>query len=225
MESSALRNVKVLITSGPTREYIDPIRFISNASSGKMGIAVAREALSRGAEVTIVQGKGTARPPKDAKVINVETTEEMCDAVVKELQQGEFDVFVAAAASADYGPAKREEDKIPSKQEGLVIPLKPTPKVIEYARRVAPDVFLCAFKAEANVARDVLIARAYDRLKEVGVDLIVANDIGKPGCGFAVDTNEVYIVDAAKEVVHVPITTKRRIAARVLDIIGDRIKK
>ncbi|UZE92992.1 MAG: phosphopantothenoylcysteine decarboxylase [Candidatus Nealsonbacteria bacterium] len=225
MKSSALRNLKVLITAGATREYIDPIRFISNASSGKMGVAMAQEALDRKAKVTIVWGKGTAKLPKNAKVINVETTKEMCRAVVKELKEENYDVFVATAAAADYTPVKKKGSKIPSKQKGLVIPLKPTPKVIERARKVAPRVFICAFKAEVNVSKKMLIEKAYNRLKEVELDLMVSNDIGKEGCGFGVDTNEVYIINSTKKIVHFAINTKQKIAAGVWDVIYSKIKE
>ena len=96
-----MKNLKILITAGPTREYIDPVRFLSNPSSGKMGIALAEEAMSRGADVTIVYGRGTALPPTKAKVINVETTQEMCAAVINELKNKKYDVLIAAAACAD----------------------------------------------------------------------------------------------------------------------------
>lgn len=210
MTGSCLKGTKILITAGPTREYIDPIRFISNPSSGKMGIAIAEEALDRGADVTIVYGKGTAKPPETAKVINVETTEEMSEAV---------------AACADYKPFKKEEEKIPSKQKGLIIPLEPTVKVIEEARKVDQDIFLCGFKAESKVPVEVLIERTSTRLKEVGVDLMVANDISNPGSGFAVDTNEVYIVGADNQVTHVSMCTKREVARKILDMIAAKIPK
>lgn len=218
-----MRNLKILITAGPTREYLDPIRFISNPSSGKMGIAIAEEALALGADVTVVYGKGIVEPPKGARVINVETTEEMSDSVVNELKNRDYNIFIAVSASADYGPLKTEKRKIPSKQESLVIHLKPTPKIIEHARKVSQNIFLCAFKAEANIPPDELIEKAYKSLKEVEIDLIVANDIGKPDCGFEVDTNEVYIIDDKRDVTYIPLTSKREIAKKVLDIITERI--
>ena len=215
--------MKVLITAGPTREYIDPIRFISNPSSGKMGIAIAEEALDRGSDVTVVYGKGTAKPPEDAKVINVETTEEMCNAVVNELKSKDYDIFIAVAASADYSALIPEDKKIASKQDSFSVYLKPTPKIVEHAKRVKPGIFLCAFKAEANVTENELIEKAYNRLKEVGMNLIVANEVGKPDCGFEVDTNEVYIIDANKKIIHVPVDTKRNVAAKIFDVIVDKI--
>jgi len=224
-ETSTLKGARILITAGPTREYIDPIRFISNPSSGKMGVAIAEEALAKGATVTIVYGKGTAKPPDAAKVVDVETTEEMCDAVLKELEETDYDILIAAAASADYAPLKKEAGKIPSKQESLVISLRPTVKIIEESRKVDKDIFLCAFKAESNIPKDVLIERAYDRIKQVGLDLIVANDVGKPERGFGVNTNEVYVIDANKEIVHIPLHTKNEIAAGILDIIDGKISQ
>lgn len=224
-KSSSLKGVKVLITAGPTREYIDPIRFISNPSSGKMGIAIAEEALARGASATIVYGKGTAKPPAGAKVIDVETTEEMAEAVVRELEETHYDMLIAAAASADYAPVQKATEKIPSKQPGLVIQLKPTVKIIEEARKVDKDIFICAFKAETNIPKDVLIDRAYQRLKQVGLNLIVANDVGKPGHGFSTDTNEVYIIDADREVTHVPLGSKNEIAAKILDAVEGKMRR
>ncbi len=214
-----MKNLKILITAGPTREYIDAVRFISNPSSGKMGIALAEKALSCGADVTIVYGNGTALPPAKAKVINVETTHEMCDAVINELKNEKYDVLIAAAACADYRASEKKDCKIPSKQENLVINLKPTPKIIEEVKKVLPDIFLCAFKAEYNLSNEELIEKAYERLKEVGFDLIIANDIGKPGSGFTTDTNEVYIVNKNKKVVHVPLNSKHNVAGVILETI------
>jgi len=225
MKSASLKGIKIIITAGPTREYIDPIRFISNPSSGKMGMAIAEEALARSADVTIVYGKGTVKPPVAARVIDVETTEEMSEAVVKELKGRHYDILIAAAACADYKPAKKEDEKIPSKQKGLVIRLEPTVKVIEEARKVDKNVFLCGFKAESGIPAEVLLARTSTRLKDVGANLMVANDISNPDSGFMTDTNEVYIVDTENRVTHVPTCTKREVAAKILDTITSKIHK
>ncbi len=213
-----MKGLKILITAGPTREYLDPVRFLSNPSSGKMGTALAEEALSLGADVTIVYGRGTALPPTKAKVINIETTKEMLDAVVNELKNEKYDVLIAAAACADYRPINKEKGKISSKQAELVINLIPTPKIIEEARKVSPDIYLCAFKAESNLSAKELIGRADKRLKEVGLDLIIANDIGKPGSGFTTDTNEVFIINN-RESIHVPLVSKKEVAYNILEII------
>ena len=155
-------------------------------------------------------------------MINVETTGEMCREVVKELKNEKYDVFIAAAACADYRPVKKESGKIPSKKENLVIQLESTPKIIEEARKIDPNIFLCAFKAKCNLSEKELIEKSYGRLKEIGLDLIIANDIGNPGCGFVSDTNEVYIIDAKRNITHIPLTTKREISAKIINQINLR---
>lgn len=217
---------RVLVTAGPTLEYIDPIRVITNKSSGKMGIAIAEEALSRGAEVTLVYGPGTATPPREAKIISVETSQEMYKAVVSELKSKKYDVAVAVAAVADWAPEKKFEYKVPtSTNTELTVKLKPTPKIIDAVKKVSPDIFLVAFRAESNLSDEELIQSAYDRLKKAKADLITANDTGRKGVGFAYDTNEVFIVDTNKKVVHVPLATKREVAKRLFDVIINKLEE
>jgi phosphopantothenoylcysteine decarboxylase/phosphopantothenate--cysteine ligase len=190
-----------------------------------MGIAIAEEALARGAKVTIVYGKGTAKPPETATVINVETTEEMSKAVSSELKKRKYDILIAAAACADYKPIKKEAEKIPSKQKSLTLLLEPTVKVIEEARKADKNIFLCGFKAETKVSPEILIERTSARLKDVGANLMVANDISNPGSGFMVDTNEVYIVDAKGHVTHVQMSSKREVAAKIIETIIAKLYK
>ena len=216
---------KVLVTAGPTLEYIDPIRIIANKSSGKMGVAIVEEALSRGAEVTVVYGPGTAIPPVGAKIVSVETSQEMYEVVVSELKSKKYDVGIAVAAVADWTPEKKYEYKVPTRIETeLIVKLKPTPKIIDAVKKVSPDTFLVAFRAEYNLSDEKLIQSAYKRLKKAKADLIAANDIGRMGVGFACDTNEVFIVDANKKVVHVPLATKREVAKRLFDVIIHKLK-
>ena len=220
-----LARTRVLITAGPTLEHIDPVRVMTNKSSGKMGVAVAREALNRGADVTLIYGPGTAMPPSDAKVIPVETTEEMLDAVVSELRSKKYDVVVAAAAAADWRPKKSFDYKVPTSDVSeLSVKLRPTQKIIDAIRKINTDVFLVPFKAECDLSDEELVERGYRRLVEAEADMIVVNDVGRGGAGFEVDTNEVFIVDKEKKVVHVPLTTKREVARRILDVITEKIK-
>lgn len=220
-----IAGLRLLVTAGPTIEYIDPIRMITNKSSGKMGIAVAVEALRRGAEVTLVYGPGTVSPPKDARVINVETTSEMHQAVISELKSTQYDVFIAAAAAADFTPKKVYDHKVPTHTKPeLALRLKPTPKMIDEVKKVSPDTFLVAFRAEYKLSNNELIESAYERLKASNADLIVANDVGREGAGFKADTNEVFIIGKDKEVVHVPLTSKQEIARKLLDLILLKIK-
>ncbi len=220
-----LAGIEVLITAGPTLEHIDPVRVMTNKSSGKMGVAVAREALNRGADVTLIYGPGKALPPSDAKVIPVETTEEMHDAVISELKSKKYDVVVAAAAAADWRPEKSFDYKVSTGDVSeLLVKLRPTRKIIDAARKINTDVFLVPFKAEYDLSDEELVECGYRRLVEAEADMIVVNDVGRNGAGFGVDTNEVFIVDKEKKVVHVPLTDKREVARRIFDVITEKMK-
>jgi len=217
--------MKILVTAGPTLEYIDPVRVITNKSSGLMGVEVTREALLRGAEVTVIYGPGTATPPKEARVIRVETTKEMYEAVVSELKSQKYDVVIATAAAADWMLKKHFDYKVPTRETfTLDVKLEATPKIIDVVKKISPKAFLVPFKAEYNVSDKELIKNAYQRLKEAKADLIVANDVARKGVGFGVETNEIFIVDKKRRVVHVPLTTKRQTAKNLLDVIAKRIK-
>ena len=221
-----LAGTKVMVTAGPTLESIDPVRVIMNKSSGKMGVAIVEEALSRGAEVTLIYGPGTAIPPGGAKKISVETTQDMYEAVVSELKSRRYDIVLAVAAVSDWTPKKKYEYKVPTHtQPELTVKFKATPKIIDAVKKVSPDTFLVAFRAEYGLSDEDLIQSAYERLKKAKSDLIVANDIGRKEVGFRYDTNEVFIVDVDKKVVHVPVTTKRKVAKRLFDVIVDKIKQ
>ena len=216
---------KVLVTAGPTLEYIDPIRVMANKSSGKMGVAIVEEALSRGIEVTLVYGPGTAVPPVGAKIVSVETSQEMYEAVVSELKSKKYDVVIAVAAVADWAPEKKYEYKVPTSiKNELTVKMRPTPKIIDSVKKVSPDTFLVAFRAEYNLSDEELIQSAYKRLKKAKADLVAANDIGRKGAGFESDTNEVFIVDTNKKVVHVPVAAKREVAKRLFDVIVNKLK-
>jgi len=216
---------KVLVTAGPTLEYLNPMRVITNRSSGKTGVAIVEEALSRGAEVTIVYGPGTAKPPVGARTISVETTQEMYEAVVSELKSKKYDVMIAAAAVADWTPERKYQHKVPTSiGNQLTVKLDPTPKIIDVVKKISSETFLVAFRAESNVSDEQLIQSAYKRLKKAKADLITANDTGRKGVGFSYDTNEVFIIDHNKKVIHVPLTTKRKVAKNLFDIIINKLK-
>jgi phosphopantothenoylcysteine decarboxylase/phosphopantothenate--cysteine ligase len=214
---------RILITAGPTRSYLDAFRYITNPSSGKMGVAIAENALARGADVTIVYGPASAKPPRGAKIIPIETTEEMLDAVVGELKAEKYHAAILSAAAADYGAADRKMEKTPSGKKEWVLQLKPLPKIVENVKKADPEVYLVGFKAEYGVSDEELIDRAYKRLKGAGMDLIVANDVARKGVGFGTDTNEVFIIDVMQNVTHLDIMNKRVVAGRILDIIKERI--
>ncbi len=218
-----LTGKRVLITAGPTRAYLDAFRYITNPSSGKMGIAIAQNALDRGAEVTIVYGPGTAKPPAGAKIIPILSTEEMLDAVKRELSEKKYDAAILSAAAADYGAPDRRMDKTPSGKDEWIIKLKPLPKVVENVKKIDPSIYLVGFKAEYNLTDDELVQRAYDRMKGAGMDLIVANDVARVKTGFGTDTNEVFIIDPERKVEHVTLTDKHSVASRILDFVRSHI--
>ena len=219
-----LEGRRVLVTAGPTREYIDAFRYISNPSSGKMGVAVAEEALKQGAEVTLIYGPGAAKPPAEVRVVNVESTEEMLDSTIKVLKERKYDVAILTAAASDFGPIKRDMVKTPSSKGAWILKLKTLPKIVEQVKKVDPEIVLVGFKAEYNVPEETLIERAYSRLREIGMDLIVANDVSKKGVGFGTDTNEVYIIDVEKNVTHLPLTDKEEIAKKLISMVSKYVK-
>jgi phosphopantothenoylcysteine decarboxylase/phosphopantothenate--cysteine ligase len=216
-----LAKTKVLVTAGPTIEHIDPVRIVTNRSSGLMGVEVARAAAQRGADVTLIYGRGTTPPPEQVRVIRVETTQAMRDAVTAELRRTEYDVVIAAAAVADWTPAQPKQEKISTrKTESLTVRFLPTPKIADEVKAIRPDTFLVLFKAEHGVSDEELVKRAFERLQTAKADLIVANDVARPGVGFDTTTNELFIVNKKKAVIHVPRTGKAEAAQRLLDVVA-----
>jgi len=217
--------LRVLVTAGPTVEHIDPLRVITNRSSGKMGVAIVEEALDRGAEVTLVYGLGRTTPPSETRVISVETTEQMREAVVSELESKKYDVVIAVAAAADWTVKEPFSHKVSThKLDSLDLKLKPTKKIIDHVKKVSPKTFLVAFRAEYKLSKKELIESAYKRLLGANADLIVVNDVGKKGVGFGTETNEVFVVDKKKKAIHVPLALKREVAAKILDVVNEKVK-
>jgi len=192
--SSKLRGKKVLITAGPTIEYLDPVRVITNQSTGKTGVLLAAEFVSAGAKVTFIYGPGKEPPPKGVKLVRVETSKEMFDVVRKEMKQ-KFDIVILAAAVSDYTPERLNKTKIKSIPNKILIKLKRAPKIIDVIKKTQKDVFLIGFKAETNTSRERLINEARKKLKESKADLIVANDIGLKKYKENSDYNNVIIID------------------------------
>src|SRR5881396_2317046 len=220
-----LEGHRVLVTAGPTVEHIDPVRVITNRSSGKMGIAIAEEAWSRGAETTLILGPGSVTPPPSVKTVRVETTEEMLDATLRELKKGKHDLVFAAAAPSDYRPSKPAGHKISTRKEKTVeLELEATPKIIREIRHASPNSFLVAFKTEHGVSNEQLVTEAFEILSEKSADLVAANDVSLEGVGFQTDTNELFVVDERKKVIHIPLASKRDVARQLLDIAVKRLK-
>lgn len=212
--------MKVLITLGPTQEPIDGIRYITTASSGKMGAALAAETLKRGHRATIIAGPVNTILPRDAHVLPVRTAAEMIQTALKELEKG-YDVLIASAAVADYTPAKKAEGKIKSGKKDLSIGLKPTQKLTHEARKKFPNLFIAAFKAEHSVPYDELIKRAGNKLRKEDLDLIAANDIGL--YMFGSDENEVTLINRTGVVARTKKESKERIAKKIWDIIENQL--
>jgi len=204
-----LTREKVIVTAGPTREYLDPIRFVSNRSSGKMGYAIARAALRRGAEVTLISGPSALSQPRGVKFVSVETAVEMFDAVNQELSSST--VLVMSAAVSDFMPAQRAEEKI-EKSEELLLRLSQTPDILSEIGKREDRPFVIGFAAETGKK----IERARRKLKEKNMDMIVLNDVTKAGSGFDVDTNSVVIHDREKEI-SLPLLSKDSVAEAILD--------
>ncbi len=207
-----LKNEHILITVGGTREAIDPVRFISNHSSGKMGFAVAEAAAARGANVTVVAGATTVESPRNVRVIRGITADEMFAAVKNELAN--TTVFIGAAAVADYAPANAADAKI--KKEGrdtMTLELKKTPDILAEVSRSRHDgMLVVGFAAETN---DV-VGYARSKMEKKGLDLVIANDITKAGAGFNTDTNIATIVSHTSET-ELPLMSKRELADKILD--------
>jgi phosphopantothenoylcysteine decarboxylase/phosphopantothenate--cysteine ligase len=215
-----LEGLNFLITAGPSREMVDTVRFISNASSGKMGMAFAQSILYRGGKVTIIYGPGTAIPPSNATVVNVISAQDFVDTVQRELNNSKYDILISAAAIGDFTPIETADDKISSSQAELVIKLTRTPKVLDLAREMDSELYIVAFKAETTT-EEHMIDKAYDRLQSGDVDLIIANNVSAENTdrGFASDTNEVFVIDKEKQITHIPLASKLEIANKILDII------
>ena len=207
-----LEGKRVLVTAGATREYIDPIRYITNASSGKMGVAIAEEADFRGAEVTLIRTKGSV-PSFVENQIEVETVEEMLRAIEGELRAKKYDIVVLAAAVSDFRVKNKAETKIKS-GKSLTLELEPTPKIIDRVKKLQPDVFLVGFKAETGLSEEELVEAARKQINRAGSDLVVANTLK----AFGSDENEVLLVtrDAVKKL---PRMSKRELAERLWDEI------
>ena len=202
---------RVLVTAGPTREPVDPVRYLSNRSSGKMGYAIALAAFRRGAEVILVSGPTALTPPPGAVFVPVQTAEEMQEAVLQHLPS--VSIVIKAAAVADYRPARPRTTKIASKQEGLSIPLVPTPDILREVAARKGRAFLVGFAAETHDVE----AHAREKLKAKGIDLLVANDVSRAGIGFESDENQVLLFDRWGGIQELPRMPKLQVAHAILD--------
>jgi phosphopantothenoylcysteine decarboxylase/phosphopantothenate--cysteine ligase len=209
---------RVLITGGGTAEALDPIRILTNRSSGKTGIELANEAYRRGASVTLIHRSNLKCASSEIKTIYIESVEEMINAVMKELESEKYDLLISAAAISDFIIA-RSATKIKS-EEPVLLTLKPAPKLIRKVRERYPDLYLVGFKAETHVSEEELIKRAKATMQRERLNMIVANDVGSGGIG--TEVNEVFIIDEAS--VERASGLKREIAAKIFDAVVERLK-
>jgi phosphopantothenoylcysteine decarboxylase/phosphopantothenate--cysteine ligase len=206
-----LEGETVLITAGPTQEPLDPVRYISNRSSGKMGYALAESAAARGARVILVSGPVNLAPPAGVEVVQVKTAVEMRDAVFARLE--EADIVIKSAAVADFHLAKVPEHKVKKTAARISLELDPTPDILSEVGRKKTHQILIGFAAET----DNLASEAKRKLESKNADMIVGNNVAGAGIGFESDQNEVILVKKTGQAVKVPRASKREIADRILD--------
>lgn len=213
-----LSGKKVLVTAGGTVERIDPVRYISNDSSGKMGFAIARAARAMGAQVTLIAARTDEAPPQDPgiELVRVESAQSMLDSVVS--RRNGCDILIMAAAVADYRPKHSADDKIKKSGDTMTLELVKTTDILESLGKSKDGQFLIGFAAETSN----LEFYARDKLIRKNLDLIVANDVSKAGAGFGTDTNIVSVYDADGLVLDLPLSSKDEVARRLLTLAAER---
>lgn len=207
---------KVLVTAGPTIERIDPVRFISNHSTGKMGYAIAKNAMQRGAEVTLITGKTNIKKPMFVKVIDVESAQDMYEAVEENFETQ--DIVIMSAAVADYRPKTQKTEKIKKSLEDACIELERTTDILKAISERKTHQFICGFSMET----ENMMENSKNKLKKKNLDMICANNLKVAGAGFGTDTNVVTIItrDETKEL---PLESKEKVASDIIDCILKRM--
>lgn len=208
-----LMGVHVTVTAGPTQESLDPVRFLTNHSSGKMGYAIAREAMLRGAEVTLISGPVALKPVPGVKLVEIITAQDMLEAVQRALPR--TDILIKAAAVADYRPARVSDEKLKKGDGELSIPLERTADILAWVSQNRHDgLFVCGFSMET----ENMLENSRKKLQKKNLDMIVANNLKTQGAGFGVETNVVTLItkDAVKEL---PLMGKDQVAGKLLDEI------
>ena len=215
-----MKGLKVLVTAGPTQEAIDPVRYITNHSSGKMGYAIAKMAMLRGADVTLVSGRTALTPPPFVRVVPVVTARVMYEAVTSVSQ--EQDIIIKAAAVADYRPASVSDEKIKKKDDDMSIALERTDDILKYLGEHKPDgQFLCGFSMET----ENMIGNSRVKLTRKNLDMVAANNVKMAGAGFQGDTNVLTLITQDEEV-SLPLMSKEDAAGKILDkILLERVRR
>ena len=215
-----MKGLKVLVTAGPTQEAIDPVRYITNHSSGKMGYAIAKMAMLRGADVTLVSGRTALTPPPFVRVVPVVTARDMYEAVTSVSQ--EQDIIIKAAAVADYRPASVSDEKIKKKDDDMSIALERTDDILKYLGEHKPEgQFLCGFSMET----ENMIGNSRVKLTRKNLDMVAANNVKMAGTGFQGDTNVLTLITQDEEV-SLPLMSKEDAAGKILDkILLERVRR
>ena len=214
-EAGSLSNKSVLITAGPTQEPIDPVRYVTNRSSGKMGYALAEAAIEAGAQVTLVSGPVNILPPASCNLIPVETAQEMYDAVMHHVRG--IDIYIGTAAVADYSPSKIENSKIKKKgnNEALVLKMKENLDILKTVSDMKDRPYMVGFAAET----EDLLKNARKKLEKKKIDLIIANDVSDKSIGFDSEENEVTLITNSEEVL-LDKSSKKKIAKSIVEFIS-----
>lgn len=208
-----MKGLKVLVTAGPTQEAIDPVRYITNHSSGKMGYALAKMAMLRGADVTLVSGQVVIAPPPFVKVVSIKSAKEMFDAVIS--VSDKQDVIIKAAAVADYRPKEISDEKMKKKDDQMSIELERTDDILKYlGEHKVPGQFLCGFSMETQN----MISNSRVKLVKKNLDMIAANNLKVAGAGFKGDTNVITLITQDEEV-SLDLMSKEEAAGKILDKI------
>ena len=211
-----LKGKSIIVTAGPTIESIDPMRYITNRSTGKMGYSIAKEAIERGADVTLITGPTNLTPPQNLKkLVKIESAKDMYEAVLENLDEN--DVVIKSAAVADYKPKNYSNKKIKKSDDDLVIELDRNKDIAQEIGKIKNNKILVGFAAETND----LIENASLKIKKKNLDFIVANDLTKEGAGFGIDTNIVKIIDKEGNITEYPKMKKEEVANIILDKIKE----
>lgn len=219
MQKQDLKGKKIVVTAGPTIESVDPMRYITNRSTGKMGYSIANEAIKRGADVTLISGPTNLTPPQNLKkLVKIESAQDMYDAVIDNLDKN--DVIIKSAAVADYKPKNYSNKKIKKSDNDLVIELDRNKDIAYEIGKIKNNKILVGFAAETND----LLKNATNKIKKKNLDFIVANDLTKEGAGFGVDTNIVKIIDKEGNISDYPKMKKEEVANVILDKVKSLLK-
>jgi phosphopantothenoylcysteine decarboxylase/phosphopantothenate--cysteine ligase len=215
-EKKPLRGRKVLITAGGTKERLDPVRFLSNDSSGKMGFAIAEAAKEMGAEVTLIYGSTTVKPPEGVELIAIESANDMLNAVMNKLPH--MDIIIKAAAVADYRPEEVSKQKLKKSEERITVSFVKNIDILQTIGEQKTHQFVVGFAAETEALEE----QAMSKLQRKNCDLIVANDVTQAGAGFGSDTNIIRIYDQGGLVEALPLMDKKAAAKQLLALVVER---